>query len=106
MCDLSVEATRWRHVQVAGVSGVSVPDAAGPLPPQQLGFSISKSLLCFRPAVCCCGPVTAVLLMFCCVKNVRQPQSPAVDPGGFFCCLASGPDSEHMHVVALATVQS
>lgn len=39
----SVEATRWKHVQVGGVPGVSVPDAAGPLPPQQLGVSICKS---------------------------------------------------------------
>lgn len=43
LSDLSVEASRWRYVQVAGVSRVSVPDAAGPLPPQQLGFSICKS---------------------------------------------------------------
>lgn len=42
MSDLSVKAPRWRHVQDADVSRVSAPDAARPLLPQQLGFSICK----------------------------------------------------------------
>ena len=63
---LSVEAPRWRHVQDTNVSGVSVPDAAWPLPPQQLRLSICKCasalsvLLAKAPlmmvsCVSCCG---------------------------------------------------
>lgn len=40
--DLSVEAPRWRHVQDAGVHGLSLPHAARPLPPQRLRLSLRK----------------------------------------------------------------
>lgn len=49
MCDLSVEAPRWRHVQDADISRVSVPDAARSLPPKQLGFPICKCTLSLSP---------------------------------------------------------
>lgn len=55
MSNLSVEATRWRHVQVADVSRVSVPDAARPLSPQQLRFSICKSTYVFSCWLQCTG---------------------------------------------------
>lgn len=51
-CDLSAEAAGagWRDVQVGGVRRVSVPDAAWPVPAQQLRVSTCK---CSTAALCC-----------------------------------------------------
>lgn len=68
--DLSVEAPRWRHVQDADVSGLPLPHAARPLPPQRLGLSLCKypDPLTFTLPVCvshrlsACGCSCALVL--------------------------------------------
>lgn len=105
---LSVEAPRWRHVQDANVSGVSVPDAAWPLPPQQLRLSICKCtsaltlLLAEAPlmmvsCVSCCGGAAWGLYPRLCFNVLALDSSASLEHFSFY--LVSSPNTEHMFLV-------
>lgn len=110
MSTFSVEAPRWRHVQDAVVSGVPVPDAAWPLPPQQLRLSICKctslllllvfvlrSLLVFSDGFSCISGWGAAwapdLPMF---RSCFRLHWKFMHPSYYLYSLVSSPNIEHM----------